>query len=111
MMSDDGRIDRALALLARPGASQVLHLMYSRDGAANFAQIAAESGHALSLLRALAAEGFVVSYRCGSLDMEPCDQMSFSLTAKGEAVAGHLARLRRWMGTRSNRRGDPRPAQ
>lgn len=111
MMSEDGRIDRALALLARPGASGVLQAMYSRGGAATFAQIAAESRHALNLLRALAAEGFVVSYRCGSLDIEPCDQVSFSLTAKGEAVAGHLLRLRRWMTTRPNRRGIPRPAQ
>lgn len=110
-MSDHGRIDRALALLARPGAYDVLHAMYSRGGEATFAQIAEESRHTLTLLRALATEGFVTSRRCGSLDIEPCDQMSFSLTAKGEAVAGHLTRLRQWNAVRSNRRGSPRPTR
>ncbi len=110
-MDDQERIDQSLSLLARRGAYEALHAMYSRGGTATFAQIAAEARHALNLLRALAAEGFVISYRCGSLDIEPTAQTSFTLTAKGEAVAGHLTRLQQWITTRPSRRGGQRPMQ
>ncbi len=109
-MRDHGRTDQVLTLLARPGTYEALHAMYSRGGTATFAQIAAEARRALTLLRSLAAAGFVISARCGSLDVEPCAQTAFNLTAKGEAVAGHLTRLRQWITTRPTRRGSQRPA-
>ena len=107
-MSDQGRIDQSLSLLATRGVYEVLHAMHSRGGTATFAQIANEARHALTLLRALAAEGFVISYKCGSLDIEPTAQTSFILTAKGEAVTGHLTRLQQWITARSSRRGSQR---
>lgn len=110
-MSDHSRTDQALTLLARPGAYKVLHAMHSRGGTATFAQIAAEARQPLSLLRGLAAEGFVIGHRSGTLDIEPCEQIHFCLTAKGEAVAGHLVRLQEWVTSRPARRGDQRPAR
>jgi DNA-binding HxlR family transcriptional regulator len=110
-MSDHGRTDQTLALLAKPGVYEVLHVMHDRGGTATFAQIAAEARRALSLLRSLAAEGFVISARCGSLDIEPSAQAYFSLTAKGEAVAGHLTRLQQWITNRPARRDGQRPAR
>ena len=103
-MGDHSRTDQALALLAQPGSYEVLHALYVRDGTAAFAQIAADARHALARLRALAVEGFVVGHFCGSLDVEPCAQARFSLTAKGHAVAGHLIRLQEWAVNRSARR-------
>ena len=108
-MRDHGRTDQMLALLARPGAYEVLHAMYSRGGTATFAQIAAEARRALTPLRSLAAAGFVISAYCGSLDVDPCAQTAFNLTAKGEAVAGHLARLRQWITNRPAQRRSYRP--
>jgi DNA-binding HxlR family transcriptional regulator len=107
-MSDHSRTDQALTLLAQPGCYEVLHALHARDGTATFAQIAAEARHALARLRALAAEGFVVSHSCGSLDTEPKAQTDFSLTAKGQAVAGHLIRLQSWAANRSARRHNHR---
>ncbi len=104
-MSDDGRMNQTLTLLARPGAYEVLHAMHRRDGTATFAQIATEARRPLSLLRALSAEGFVTSYHCGTLDMEPDAATSFCLTARGEAVAGHLTRLQEWITNRAASRG------
>jgi DNA-binding HxlR family transcriptional regulator len=101
-MSDHSRTDQALMMLARPGCYEVLRALYMRDGTATFSQIATESRHALAHLRALATEGFVVS-RCGSLDAEPNAQTDFSLTTKGQAVAGHLIRLQSWAANRSTR--------
>ena len=109
-MRELGRTDQPLTLLARPGTYEVLHAMYSRGGTATFDQIAAEARRALTLLRSLAAEGFVISAYCGSLDIEPRAQTAFNLTAKGEAVAGHLTRLRQWITNRPARRGSQRPA-
>ena len=108
-MRDHGRTDQTLTLLARPGAYEVLHAMHSRGGTATFAQIAAEARRALTLLRSLAAAGFVISAYCGSLDIEPGAQTAFNLTAKGEAVAGHLTRLQQWITNRPTRRGSHRP--
>jgi hypothetical protein len=103
-MDQDRRIDRALSVLTRRGAYDVLHVMRNYDGTAAYAQIAAVTRPALTLLRALAAEGFVSSYQSGSLDIEPLATTSFYLTAKGEAVAGHLEGLSEWAATRSRRR-------
>lgn len=108
-MNDHGRIDQSLSLLAKRGTYEVLQAMYSRGGTATFAQIAAEACQALALLRALTVDGLVISYRCGSLDIEPSARTCFVLTAKGEAVAGHLARLQRWIAARSNPRSSRRP--
>jgi hypothetical protein len=107
-MINDGRIERSLSLLAKPGAYDVLHAMHSRDGTATYAQITAAVRNAVGLLRALAAEGFVFSYRGGSLDIEPPATTSFCLTAKGEAIAAHLARLSEWAVARSHRRRNAR---
>ncbi|WP_082772286.1 hypothetical protein [Actinoplanes sp. TFC3] len=109
-MRDHGRTDRTLALLARPGAFDVLHAMYSRGGTATFAQITAEARRATALLRSLAAEDFVNSAGCGSLDFEPGAQTAFNLTAKGEAVAGHLIRLQELITNRPACRGGHRSA-
>ena len=103
-MSDHSRADQALTLLALPGSYEVLHALYVRDGTATFAQLATETPHALLRLRALAAEEFVVGHYCGSLDVEPSPQANFSLTAKGQAVSGHLVRLQEWAVERSARR-------
>jgi hypothetical protein len=108
-MRDHGRTDQTLRLLARPGAYEVLHAMYSRGGTATFAEIAAEARRASTLLRSLAAAGFVISAYCGSLDVEPCGQTAFNLTTKGEAVAGHLTRLRQWITNRPARHRSHRP--
>ncbi|MDM4721367.1 hypothetical protein QTQ03_17810 [Micromonospora sp. WMMA1363] len=109
-MSDHGRTDRALTLLARPGAYEVLHAMQSRDGTATFAEIRTAARQPLALLRALATEGFVRSYHSGTLDIEPCERTHFCLTAKGEAVTGHLVRLQEWVTSRPTRRGSRRAA-
>lgn len=102
-MINDGRIERSLSLLLKPGAYDVLQAMLSRDGTATYAQLAAEARNVPALLRALAAEGFVFSYRGGSLDVEPPAATSFYLTAKGQAVARHLARLSEWAADRPRR--------
>jgi hypothetical protein len=109
-MSDHGRMEQALALITASGANEVLQAMYRRGGVATFAQIAADLLRPLTMLRALAAEGFVISYGCGTLDVEPSAGMIFGLTTKGEAVAGHLDRLQQWNKTRSGRRTQPPPA-
>lgn len=108
-MSDHGRTEQALSLLARPGAYEILHAIHSRGGTATFAQITAEARQSLALLRALAAEGFVISPRSGTLDIEPSAPTSFCLTAKGDAVTGHLVRLQEWATSRRVRRGSRRP--
>ncbi len=101
VMSEDDRIEQAIAVLARPGTYEVLHALHTRSGAATFAQIAAVARQTPSLLRALAAERLLFSYHCGSLDIEPAAQTTFMLTAKGEAVAGHIIRLQHWITTRN----------
>ncbi|RZU48770.1 hypothetical protein EV385_0494 [Krasilnikovia cinnamomea] len=107
-MTDRSRTDQALTLLARPGAYEVLHAIQSRNGIATFAQIAAEARQPLTLLRALVTEGLVISHRSGTLDIEPGEQTHFCLTAKGEAVAGHLLRLQEWAASRPRRHRRPR---
>lgn len=106
-MRDHGRMEQALALITASGANEVLQAMYRRGGVATFAQIAADLLRPLTMLRALAAEGFVISYGCGTLDVEPPAGMIFGLTPKGEAVAGHLARLQQWIKTRAASRTQP----
>ena len=103
-MSDHDRTEQTLTLLARRGAYEVLHAMHARGGAASFAQISAGAGshRPLPLLRALATEGFVISPRGGTLDVDPPDEAHFCLTTKGEAVIGHLLRLREWMASRTS---------
>jgi hypothetical protein len=107
-MGDHSRTDQALTLLAQPGCYEVLHALYVRDGTATFAQITAEARHALLHLRALAIEGFIVGHSCGSLDVEPSTHTDFSLTTKGQAVAGRLIRLQSWATSRSSCRRNHR---
>jgi len=100
-MSDHDRTDETLTLLARSGAFEVLFAMHARGGDASFAQISAESPRPITLLRAMAVEGFVISPRGGTLDAEPHGETHFCLTAKGEAIFGHLLRLRQWIASRT----------
>lgn len=99
-MGDHDRTEQALTLLARRGAYEALVAMHTRGGAASFAQICAESPRPIALLRAMAAEGLLVSPCGGSLDADPCGDTHYCLTGRGEAVVGHLMRLRRWMASR-----------
>jgi hypothetical protein len=100
-MSDHDRTEQTLTLLARRGAYEVLRAMHTRGGAATFAQISAESPRPLALLRAMAAEGFVVGMGSGTLDADPNADTHFSLTSKGEAVFGHMLRLHNWLASRA----------
>jgi hypothetical protein len=79
-MSDHDRTEQALTLLARHGAYEVLSAMYHHGGSASFAQISAESPRPTPLLRAMAADGFVVSPHGGTLDADPRGETYFSLT-------------------------------
>ena len=99
-MGDHNGAERTLTLLAQSGAMELLLAMHHRGGTATFAQIAAASPRPAALLRAMAADGFVVSPHAGSLDSEPLDQTCFSLTSKGAAVLDRLLRLRRWLASR-----------
>lgn len=58
-------------------------------------------GCPVSVLRALAAEGYIVCPGGGSLDDEPRHDALFRITDQGEAIFGHLLRLRAWMATRA----------
>ncbi len=100
-MSDHDRTDETLTLLARTGAYEILHAMHIHGGAATFARISAESPKPIALLRAMAAEGFVISPEAGTLDTDPPGETRFCLTAKGEAIFGHLLRLRQWLASRT----------
>ncbi|NIL43746.1 hypothetical protein HCB17_23475 [Salinispora arenicola] len=99
-MGDHERAEQTLALLARRGAYEALLAMHVRGGTATFAQIAAESPRPATLLRAMAAEGFVVSPRGGTLDGDPRGDTNFCLTTKGQAIFTSLLRLRQWMASR-----------
>ncbi|WP_433531008.1 hypothetical protein ACQPYA_02455 [Micromonospora sp. CA-263727] len=79
---------------------ELLLAMHHRGGTASFAQIAAASPRPAALLRAMAADGFVVSPHAGSLDSESLDRTCFCLTGKGVAIVGRLLRLRRWLASR-----------
>ncbi|GAB3160695.1 hypothetical protein GCM10027290_66980 [Micromonospora sonneratiae] len=100
-MGDHDRTEQTLTLLARRGAYELLLAMHMRGGTASFAQIAAESPRPIDLLRAMAVEGFVIGLRGGTLDTDPRGDTHFCLTGKGEAIFGHLLRLRRWMASRT----------
>jgi len=99
-MGDHDRTEQTLTLLARRGAYEVLLAMHAHGGGATFAQISAEVPQSLTLLRAMAAEGFVISPRGGTLDADPHGDTRFCLTVKGEAIFGHLLRLRQWIAFR-----------
>lgn len=100
-MGNHDRTERTLTLLARRGAFELLLAMHERGGTASFAQIAAESPRPTALLRAMAADGFLISPRGGSLDGEPLADACFCLTGKGEAIFGRLLRLRQWLASRT----------
>lgn len=106
-MSDHDRTNEILSLLARTGAYEVLLAMHTGGGTATFAQICDESPDPTALLRAMAVEGFVVSLGAGTLDIAPCGGSRFCLTAKGEAIFGHLLRLRQWIATRHHPTQNP----
>ncbi|WFE38056.1 hypothetical protein [Micromonospora sp. WMMD998] len=106
-MGDHHGTEQTLSLLARRGALELLLAMHHRGGTASFAQIAAESPRPTALLRAMAADGFVVSPHAGSLDSEPLAETRFCLTSRGAAILGHLLRLRHWLASRTA--PDPRP--
>ncbi|WP_036346896.1 hypothetical protein [Micromonospora sp. CNB394] len=104
-MGGPERLEQALALLARRGSYEVLSALDARGGTATFAQIAAEASSPTAILRAMAAYGFVVSVCGGSLDGDPLADTHFSLTAKGQAIFGHLLRLHRWVASRTSSAG------
>ncbi|GAB1641504.1 hypothetical protein [Krasilnikovia sp. MM14-A1259] len=105
-MSGPDRTHQMLTLLARPGAYEVLRAMRTRDGTATFAQIATEAPRPMAVLRSLAVYDLVIAPCCGSLDVDPCGTTYFCLTARGEAVIGHLDRLQQWAATRNSGRGN-----
>ncbi|WP_433530279.1 hypothetical protein ACQPYA_29580 [Micromonospora sp. CA-263727] len=100
-MGDHDRTEQTLALLARRGAYEVLLAMHTSGGTASFTRIAAESPRPIALLRAMAAEGFVITSCGGTLDDDPHDETHFRLTPKGEAIIGHLLRLHHWLASRA----------
>ncbi|TCB91629.1 hypothetical protein E0H26_25425 [Micromonospora zingiberis] len=100
-MGDHDRTEQTLTLLARRGAYEVLLAMHTSGGTASYTRIAAASPRPTTLLRALAAEGFVTIPSGGTLDDEPHGETRFRLTAKGEAIIGHLLRLRQWLASRA----------
>lgn len=106
-MSDHGRIEQILTLLAKPGVYEVLHGMRSRGGTATFGHLHADVRRVLPLLRALSAAGLVISPDSGSLDLSPHRQASFHLTAKGEAIAGHIFRLQQSLASWANHNSGP----
>lgn len=101
-MSDHDRAAETLTLLARSGAYEVLSAMYDRGGSASFAQISEAFPYPVTLLRSMAAAGFVVTPFGGTLDGVPGGETYFSLTAKGEAIFGHLMRLGQWITRRDS---------
>lgn len=101
-MGDHDRTERTLTLLAQRGAYETLLAMHARGGTATLAQISSVTPQPLALLRAMAAEGFVVNLAGGTLDIDPRCETHFRLTGKGEAVFGHLVRLRHWLASRAD---------
>lgn len=106
-MSAHDRTDEVLSLLARTGAYEALLAMHTHGGTASFTQICTESPQPTALLRAMAAEGFVVTVDAGTLDTDPHGDTQFCLTAKGEAIFGHLRRLRQWIAARHQQTQNP----
>jgi hypothetical protein len=49
----------------------------------------------------MAADGFLVGLRGGSLDGELFADAYFRLTSKGEAIFGRLLHLRQWLASRA----------
>ena len=90
-MIDDDHVDGALRVLAQRGAGQVLRLLHTHGGVATFAQLA-DTPRVLALLRDFAAQGWLLT-NSGSLDITPPNAATIRLTAKGEAVAGHITRI------------------
>ncbi|MET7949415.1 hypothetical protein [Micromonospora sp. NPDC005324] len=101
-MGGHERTEQTLALLGRQSTYEVLSTMDATGGTATFAQIASETPYPTAILRAMAAHGFVVSLHGGTLDSEPRAETPFSLTAKGQAIMGHLLRLHLWMASRTS---------
>jgi hypothetical protein len=109
-MSGQDRTDRILTLLGQRGAYKVFFAMGARGGTATFVEIATSAGpDAAAVLRSMAVEGLVLSRCCGSLDLEPPAGARFCMTAKGEAVFGHLVRLQEWIAARGALPADERP--
>ncbi|MFI6242782.1 hypothetical protein ACIBEF_23190 [Micromonospora sp. NPDC050795] len=100
-MGGHERTQQVLALLGRNSTYEVLSTMEATGGTATFAQIANATPHPAAILRAMAAYGFVVSLNGGTLDSDPRAETPFSLTAKGQAIMGHLLRLHLWMASRT----------
>ena len=109
-MSDQDHTGQTLSLLARRGSYEVLDALHSHDGAARFAEIQARAGSGcpVSVLRSLAAEGYIVCPGGGSMDSEPNGDTIFGITDQGQAIFDHLVRLRAWAATRTPT-GRPRP--
>lgn len=107
-MGDHDRVDQTLALLARLDAYELLSALHARGGTAAFAQVSTRAEDTMPLLRAMAACGFITCHRGGTLDVEPSPEAQFCLTAKGEAVFGHLSRLRQWLAAQTDAAGDRR---
>lgn len=110
-MSDHGRIEQILMLLAKPGVYEVLHGMSSRGGTATLGHLYSDVRRVLPLLRALSAAGFVIRPDSGSLDLSPHRQTSFHLTAKGQAIAGRIFRLQQSLAPCASHHSGPLRAQ
>ncbi|MBB2943265.1 hypothetical protein FB565_002978 [Actinoplanes lutulentus] len=96
-MGDHDRVDHALKLLAHPAAYAILLTLHERGGAATFVSISAQVSTPARLLRAMVAAELVACQQGGTLDVEPVADAQFCFTAKGEAIFGHLMRLRQWL--------------
>ncbi|MEU1813038.1 hypothetical protein [Micromonospora aurantiaca (nom. illeg.)] len=101
-MGDHERTAQTLALLRRRGTYEMMSAMDAMGGTATFAQIATQTPHPTAILRAMAADGLVVSLSSGTLDSEPRAETAFSLTTRGRAIFGHLLRLHLWIASRTS---------
>ncbi|MEU8656151.1 hypothetical protein [Actinoplanes philippinensis] len=107
-MGDHDHVDETLALLARLDAYELLSALHARGGMAPFSQVCTRAEDSMPLLRSMAACGFITCHRGGTLDVEPSPEAQFCLTTKGEAVFGHLSRLRQWLTTQPDAADDRR---
>jgi len=97
-MSDrDGVRPPTLDLIAQPGVVEILLALHSAGGVATLAQLRADGvAHQASQLRSLVGSGHLQRHGTGSLDLEPDDQTTFTLTPVGEGVVRTLYRICQW---------------
>ena len=97
-MSDrDGVRPPTLDLIAEPGVVEILLAMHSSGGVATLAQLRADGvARQTCQLRRLVGSGHLQRHGAGSLDLEPDDQTTFTLTPIGEGVVRTLYRICKW---------------